>query len=60
MIYAAFNLMKKINKESEDIDLFVNPRQITKEEQTIISDYIKLDKQKRKSFKSKSKLGVNS
>jgi hypothetical protein len=60
MIYAAFNLMKKINKESEEIDLFVNPRQITKEEQTIISDYIKLDKQKRKSIKSKSKLGVNS
>jgi len=42
--------MKKINKESEDIDLFVNPRQITKEEQTIISDYIKLDKQKRVAF----------
>jgi hypothetical protein len=52
--------MRKINKESEEIDLFVNPRQITKEEQTIISDYIKLDKQKRKSIKSKSKLGVNS
>jgi hypothetical protein len=44
--------MRKISKESEETDLFVDPRELTKEEQTLISDYIKLDKQKRKSIKN--------
>ena len=43
--------MRKINKESEETDLFVDPRELTKVEQSLISDYIKLDKQKMKKHK---------
>ncbi|MDD4969951.1 MAG: hypothetical protein PHT07_11035 [Paludibacter sp.] len=48
--------MRKINIESEETDLFVDPRELTKEEQLSISNYIKLDKQKRKSIKNQPKL----
>ena len=41
------NVMKKISKESTEIDLFVNPRPLTIVEKTMISEFIKLDKQKR-------------
>jgi len=43
--------MRKTSINSEEIDLFVDPRQLTKEEQTMISNFIKLDKQKRKNIK---------
>jgi len=45
--------MRKISKESEETDLFVDPRELTKEEHSKISEYIKLDKQKRKSLNHK-------
>jgi hypothetical protein len=38
-------------KEPIDVDFFVDPTPLTKEDQQLISDYIKTDKQKRKHLK---------
>jgi hypothetical protein len=38
-------------REPLDVDFFVDPRPLTKEEQKMISDYIKADKLKRKHSK---------
>ena len=41
-------------KEPLDIDFVVDPRPLTKNEQEMISEYIKADKQKRKLPKKKA------
>lgn len=41
-------------KEPLDIDFFVDPRPLTKNEQAMISEFIKTDKQKRKLPKKKA------
>jgi hypothetical protein len=42
-------------REPMDVDFFVDPRPLTKEEEKMISDYIKSDKQKRKQLKTSKK-----
>jgi hypothetical protein len=42
-------------REPMDVDFFVDPRPLTKEEEKMISDYIKSDKQKRKHLKTSNK-----
>ena len=42
-------------REPKDVDFYVDPRPLTKEEQKMISDYIKADKKKRKGLKTKKK-----
>jgi hypothetical protein len=44
--------MRKIKKDLSEIDFFVNPRPLTKVEQTEISEYIKLDKLKKLTVRS--------
>lgn len=39
--------MRKIRKDSTEIDFFVDSRPLTNDEQTVISQYIKLDKLKK-------------
>lgn len=42
-------------KEQIEVDLFVDPRPLTLEEQKIISDYISKDRQEQNSTKKRSK-----
>ena len=42
-------------KEPLDVDFYIDPRPLTKEEQKMISDYIKADKTKRKHLKAAKK-----
>ncbi|MBZ0242183.1 MAG: hypothetical protein K8F24_03115 [Bacteroidales bacterium] len=42
-------------REPLDVDFFVDPRPLTKKEQKMISDFIKADKEKRKSKKPSKK-----
>ncbi|MCF8366686.1 MAG: hypothetical protein K9H16_12935 [Bacteroidales bacterium] len=42
-------------REPLDVDFFVDPKPLTKEERKLISDYIKVDKQKRRSLKTTKK-----
>lgn len=42
-------------REPLDVDFFVDPKPLTKEEKKLISDYIKDDKQKRRSLKTTKK-----
>lgn len=42
-------------REPLDVDFFVDPRPLTKKEQKMISDFIKADKEKRRSIKSSKK-----
>ena len=42
-------------REPLDVDFYVDPRPLTKEERKMISDYIKADKQKRKNIKISEK-----
>ena len=44
-------------REPLDVDFFVDPRPLTEKEKKMISDFIKTDKEKRKS-KKKSKKGT--
>ena len=44
--------MRKIRKDSSEIDFFVDPRPLTKDEMTEISQYIKLDKLKKSTIKN--------
>jgi hypothetical protein len=39
-------------REPKDVDFYVDPRPLTVEEQKMISDYIKADKQKRNASKT--------
>jgi hypothetical protein len=39
-------------REPLDVDFYVDPRPLTKEEQKMISDYIKVDNKKRKQIKT--------
>ena len=45
-------------KEPREIDFYVDPRPLTKEEEKRISDFIKADKKKNKR-KKKSKINTN-
>jgi hypothetical protein len=40
-----------------DVDFYFDPKPLTKEEQKMISDYIKADKKKRKIIKTSKKVG---
>jgi hypothetical protein len=42
-------------REPLDVDFYVDPRPLTKEERKMISDYIKADKQKRENIKISKK-----
>lgn len=42
-------------KEPKDVDFYVDPRPLTREEQKRISDFIKSDKNKRKHRKTSKK-----
>jgi hypothetical protein len=42
-------------REPLDVDFYVDPKPLTKEEKKIISDYIKADKQRRKILKNSKK-----
>ena len=42
-------------REPLEVDFYVDPRPLTKEEQKMISDYIKADKLKRKRVKTSKK-----
>jgi len=42
-------------REPLDVDFYVDPRPLTKEDKKMISDFIKADKQKRKTLKTKKK-----
>ncbi len=42
-------------REPLDVDFYVDPKPLTKEEKKIISDYIKADKQRRKTLKTSKK-----
>jgi hypothetical protein len=39
-------------KEPIDVDFYVDPKPLTKEEERLISEYIKLDKKRRQSLKT--------
>jgi hypothetical protein len=45
-----------IIREPLDVDFYVDPKPLTKEEQKMISDYIKADKIKRKLIKASKKV----
>lgn len=51
--------MRNIRKESTEIDFFVDPRPLTKDEQTLISEYIKLDKLKKSTVRSQKQHKVS-
>jgi hypothetical protein len=42
-------------REPLDVDFYVDPKPLTKEDQKMISDYIKADKQRRKTLKTSKK-----
>jgi hypothetical protein len=42
-------------REPMNVDFYVDPRPLTKEERKMISDYIKADKLKRKTLKTSKK-----
>jgi hypothetical protein len=42
-------------REPLDVDFFVDPKPLTKEENKLISDFIKIDKQKRRLLKTTKK-----
>ena len=42
-------------REPLDVDFFVDPKPLTKEEQKMISDFIKADKEKRKRKRTSKK-----
>ena len=42
-------------REPLDVDFYVDPKPLTKEEQKMISDYIKADKQRIKTLKTSKK-----
>lgn len=44
-----------LKKEPFEVDFFVDPKPLTKAEKRMISDYIKVDKEKRKRRKSLKK-----
>lgn len=44
-----------IVREPLDVDFFVDPKPLTKEESKLISDFIKIDKQKRRLLKTTKK-----
>jgi hypothetical protein len=44
-----------IVREPLDVDFFVDPKPLTKEENKLISDFIKIDKQKRRLLKTTKK-----
>ena len=44
-----------IIREPLDVDFFVDPKPLTKEENKLISDFIKIDKQKRRLLKTTKK-----
>lgn len=43
-------------KEPLDVDFYVDPKPLTKDEKTKISEYIKADKQRRKDLKTTKKV----
>lgn len=43
-------------KEPLDVDFYVDPKPLTKDEETKIHEYIKADKQKRKDLKTVKKV----
>lgn len=47
----------RLSREPLDVDFFVDPKPLTEKEKKLISDYIKADKEKRKSEKP-SKKGI--
>jgi len=46
-------IMRKIKKDSIEIDFFVDSRPLTNDEQIVISQYIKLDKLKKSTATNK-------
>ena len=46
-------------KEPLDVDFYVDPRPLTKDEQKMISDYIKADKKRRKNLRVAKKGRIN-
>lgn len=49
-----------IVREPLDVDFFVDPKPLTKEENKLISDFIKIDKQKRRLLKTTKKASAQS
>ena len=46
-------------KEPLDVDFYVDPRPLTKDEQKMISNYIKADKKRRKNLRDVKKSRIN-
>ena len=46
-------------REPIDVDFFVDPRPLTKEEETVISNFIKADKEKRESKEKRKKKSLS-
>ena len=42
-------------REPLDVDFYIDPRPLTKEDKKMISDFIKADKQRRKTLKTSKK-----